>query len=143
MTESKFWYRFRKVLKSNGIRFQRFEDSLSEGIPDLCLFINGKTVWVELKCKKLPKRPTTIVKVGLRPLQRIWARQRRKDKIAVFTVSLLLHGNGNEEIMVHSNEVVDELYSGMVYKRLEFTGTKCKNEKELVELFKKRTGVKE
>jgi len=136
MNESKFWHRLRKVLKSNHIRFQRFEDSLSEGIPDLCLFINGKTVWIELKCKKLPKRPTTIVKVGLRPLQRIWARQRRKDKVDVFTLSLCIDQFGNEEILLHHNDIVDEIYEGMVYEELRKCGLTCTSEQIIIDNLK-------
>jgi len=122
-TESEFWKNhLRTGFRKSGVRFQRFEDSLSEGIPDLCVFINGKTIWIELKNKRLPVRKTTKIKVGLRPLQRVWQLKRRKDGIPVFTLTRFLRGEDLEYYTLHDSSVVDELYYGETESVLKSIG---------------------
>lgn len=57
--------------------YQRFEDSLSPGIPDANWCFGGTEVWLEGKhVKAYPKRGSTLIKVGLRAEQRVWIKQR-------------------------------------------------------------------
>jgi len=110
MSEAAFWKSLKKTLKGERIQFQRFEDMLSEGIPDSCFFINSVTQWVELKYKKLPKRETTIIKVGIRPAQRIWHRKAIACNINCFILTKLDNG----DVLLHSSKYIDELYFGVL-----------------------------
>lgn len=59
----------------SAVHYQRFEDKLTPGIPDLNIkFRNGLEAWVELKYVVAPA-PSNIVNIGLRREQYIWMRE--------------------------------------------------------------------
>jgi hypothetical protein len=61
----------------SGAQWQRIEDSLSVGVPDIYCCISGISSWIEAKYvdpDKLPKRPDTPVRIGLKPEQALWLR---------------------------------------------------------------------
>jgi len=132
MSESAFWKSLKTTLKKENVTHQRFEDMLSEGIPDLCLFVNKKTIWIELKYKKLPKRESTKIKVGIRPAQRIWIRKAKKVNIPCFVLTKFDNG----DILFHKSDFIDGLYFGMdkdeLYKQAEY----FKDNKSLIEYIK-------
>lgn len=60
--------------------WQRFEDGSSLGIPDINICIKGVEAWIEAKYvpeEDLPKRERTPVRIGLRPEQALWLRNRK------------------------------------------------------------------
>lgn len=84
MSEASFWRSCKKELdrrKNAGdkIHYQRFEDSMTGGIPDLNICFGGVETWVELKAVEWPKRPTTPVRLGLRTDQSLWLNGRQRN----------------------------------------------------------------
>lgn len=76
-SEASAWSTVREKLKAHRAHVQRFEDKLSSGIPDANVCLNGVEFWLEGKfLADYPKRDGTLVKLGLRPEQRVWAKQR-------------------------------------------------------------------
>lgn len=75
MNEKGAWATLKRVM---GDRWHatRVEDRLQSGIPDVTWGARGVQGWMELKYLEWPKRPTTPVKIGLRPEQAIWLTQR-------------------------------------------------------------------
>jgi hypothetical protein len=70
-SEQLMWVKLRAELMDSGNVFQRHEDKLSKGIPDLSIEWQGiGTVWVELKV-------VTNGKVIIRPEQINWLSERR------------------------------------------------------------------
>lgn len=62
------------------------ENSSGEpGCPDVCTMLG----WLELKVADRPARPTSYVKVGLRPAQALWLRRWRRLGGRVWTLTLL------------------------------------------------------
>ena len=81
MSEQTAWTTMRGHLTSlpGRVHIQRFEDKLTGGIPDTNVCWAGHEFWMEAKfVKDLPKRPTTKVKVGLRPDQALWLETRQR-----------------------------------------------------------------
>lgn len=39
----------KKYLKSQNVFYIKFNDKFTYGIPDLCIFLKGRSIWVELK----------------------------------------------------------------------------------------------
>jgi len=113
-SEKTFWKSIKISLKRENIIFQRFEDMLSEGIPDLCVFVNGETVWIELKYKKLPVRKSTKIKVGLRPAQRVWLHKANNSNIKSYIMTMLDNG----VVMLHSSCYASILYDGLDMEKL-------------------------
>ena len=76
MSEDAMWGTMRDKLNKLGAHYQRFEDKLAEGIPDVNVKLPGVEVerWVELKhISGWPKRENTLVTPGdLRPAQVVW-----------------------------------------------------------------------
>ena len=54
-SERGMWRTMREGIK--GVEYQRFEDKFSKGIPDLALFDDGGTTWIELKYSPKAARP--------------------------------------------------------------------------------------
>jgi hypothetical protein len=80
MSEQSARHTFKKHVDRLGAHWQRFEDSLSVGIPDINICYKGKEVWIEAKQfdeSKLPKRERTPVRIGLSAEQCLWLTQRR------------------------------------------------------------------
>lgn len=76
MRESDFWKYIRKGLIGK-CHITRIESSAGNGVPDVSIGLPGKSVWVELKViSEWPVRPTTKVKLPLRPEQKHWIRSR-------------------------------------------------------------------
>jgi hypothetical protein len=64
----------------DGAQWQRIEDSLSVGVPDIYCCYCGVSCWIEAKYvdpDKLPKRPDTPVRIGLQPEQAVWLRNHK------------------------------------------------------------------
>ncbi len=76
------WGPLKVELDKLGWHYQRLEDKLTPGIPDLNIHIPKRgDVWVELKCISLPLYPIIIntkICIGLRPEQYIWLRDAAK-----------------------------------------------------------------
>jgi len=76
--ENAFWATLRKKMQGRW-RAQRFEDKLSEGIPDHCFAFRGMSGIGFIELKRLtawPVRETTIVRIPhYTPLQRAWIRR--------------------------------------------------------------------
>ena len=76
MNETTLWHYLRKGL-AGGCLMTRIETSTGNGVPDVCLHFSGKHVWVELKhIPYWPKRKDTLVKLLLRPEQKLWLKSR-------------------------------------------------------------------
>ena len=86
-TESDFISRVHRKLDPSVYRW-KIHDSFHGGIPD-CWYHGqeGKHLFVEYKyIKTIPKRPSTLIKADLSPLQIEWIGQRTKAGIPVFVV---------------------------------------------------------
>lgn len=70
-----------------GCHWQRLEDSITAGIPDVTVSLGQAwgEWWIELKEFGLPVRPQTPVKIGLKPHQALWLSdaQRAGRKVCV------------------------------------------------------------
>lgn len=81
MSEQSMRHTFKKyvdVLKPNA-HWQRFEDSLQSGIPDINVCYYGEEYWLEAKLmevEKLPKKSTTPIRIGLSAEQACWLEER-------------------------------------------------------------------
>lgn len=75
MNEAGLWQYLRKGLSGTWMP-TRIESSAGNGVPDVYYSVPGKGGWIELKyIPKWPKRPTTKVKLPLRPEQKLWIKQ--------------------------------------------------------------------
>lgn len=74
------WAPLQKELIKLNWHYQRLEDKLALGVPDLNIHIpNGPDVWLELKYANCPKDPTLgSIEIGLRREQYIWLRNARR-----------------------------------------------------------------
>lgn len=81
--------KFRAVYGSSG-DWQRLEDKLSLGIPDINAIANGQEWWLE--AKYLDSLPQRRIDVGLRPEQKIWLQ--RGHKVGRRT-ALIVHIKGS------------------------------------------------
>jgi hypothetical protein len=70
----KVWAPLKRVLDAHRWHYQRFEDKITPGIPDVNVYVPGVgELWVEMKyVKAYPKQMTSRVHVGLRAEQLIW-----------------------------------------------------------------------
>jgi len=118
MTESQFWKEIRKCLNRRKYGFQRVEDRYSQGVPDLCIFVNGRTVWVELKKKDLPKRDTTKIKLGIRDRQRMWHEKRLVDEVEVLVVSMCEKDDMEPFYLCSDNSKIGILHEGCLLSEL-------------------------
>jgi len=80
MSEKQTWQNLKWAIdKVKGIHYQRIEDALTAGIPDLMLCYQGKVIFVELKQRDaFPKRPATPVRIGFKPAQYLWITKHQK-----------------------------------------------------------------
>ena len=73
MRESDLWKYLRDGMKGKHFEASRIESSAGNGVPDVAFSVPTKHGWIELKyIKEWPKRPTTLVKLPLRPEQKLW-----------------------------------------------------------------------
>ena len=76
MKESDLWKYIRQGMLGKW-HVSRIESSAGNGVPDVSFGIPGVNGWIELKyIKEWPKRPTTKVKLPLRPEQKHWIKNR-------------------------------------------------------------------
>ncbi len=76
-----------KLAASPKVHVQRIEDMMSRGIPDINFCFNEHEVWVECKeLAELPKRESTLIKVGLKPEQARWLNTRDAAGGCVFVM---------------------------------------------------------
>jgi hypothetical protein len=60
-TEAQFSKHICQQLKKHGIPHQRLEVTTGAGVPDLCIFYKGETIWLELKSKTYALRAEQVV----------------------------------------------------------------------------------
>jgi hypothetical protein len=73
-------FRQRMLEHDSSIHWQRIEDACQAGIPDINFCWQGIEFWVEAKQAEesdIPKRNTTLFKLGLQPEQALWLENRR------------------------------------------------------------------
>lgn len=76
-SEASAWSTLRVHFAEAGCDIQRFEDKLTPGIPDANICYRGREFWLEGKfLRAYPKREASLVKVGLRDRQVLWAKKR-------------------------------------------------------------------
>lgn len=72
MTESDFWKYIRQGLTGRA-HLTRIESSAGNGVPDVSIGLPKRNAWIELKyIRYWPKRPSTKLRLPLRPEQRLW-----------------------------------------------------------------------
>lgn len=100
MSESSFWNLLRTKIGMVG-HFERVENAVGDGTPDVSYCISGVEGWIELKSRtKAPARTTTSVFIekGLRDSQVGWAKTRLRHGgniwilARVGRMSYLVHG---------------------------------------------------
>lgn len=78
MSEKNMWHRMRSTIAKSG-HWQRIEDGLSMGVPDVNYCIRGVEGWIELKeIADWPVRDKTPVSFRWEREQRFWAKKRGK-----------------------------------------------------------------
>lgn len=76
MNEASMWAFLRNKMKGFWLA-SRIESSAGNGIPDVIAAIKGKIVLIELKyIKEWPKRDSTLIKLPLRPEQKLFFQTR-------------------------------------------------------------------
>ena len=99
--------------------WQRFEDGSPLGIPDINICIRRVEAWVEAKqmdLEDLPKRATTPVRIGLRPEQALWLRNRKLAGGNAYVLAKI----GHEWLCW--DDYFEELRDGMI---LDVMRTRC------------------
>lgn len=129
MRESDLWKYVRDGLRGK-CHLTRIESSAGNGVPDVSIGIPGKNVWVELKyIESWPKRPTTKVKLPLRPEQKWWIKARGEMSGNVWVLCriqddfFLVHWSDCEELcagVTKEEWFVVTAESGNWYKRIDF-----------------------
>ena len=77
MNEAGVWAYVKKGMVGSGWHCSRIESSAGNGVPDVSFGLPGINGWIEFKyIKEWPKRPTTKVKLPLRPEQKHWIKVR-------------------------------------------------------------------
>ena len=77
MTESSLWRYIKAGLANHRILLTRIESSSGNGVPDVTYTTETGHHWLELKyIKEWPKRESTLVKLPLRPEQKLWINTR-------------------------------------------------------------------
>lgn len=102
MSERNLWVRIRQHIGSAG-HFERIENGVASGTPDVSFCIGGVEGHIELKfVKKYPKRASTplLGNAGLRKEQIVWAIQRCRAGGRVF----VLIGVGLDVFLVRLSE---------------------------------------
>lgn len=75
MNESTVWSYLKQGMKHYWIAF-RIESCAGNGVPDVCFAMPGFFGFIELKyIKEWPVRPSTLVKLPLRPEQVLWIKR--------------------------------------------------------------------
>jgi len=104
--EQTFWAYVRKGMRGRW-HVQRHEDSVTRGIPDVSYAIDGAEGWIELKTlNDWPKRPTTPVRVDIKPEQVAWLEARGDAGAGRCFVLIRV---GHEHLLVRWNRVRDLL----------------------------------
>ena len=75
--EQAFWSKLKGHMSNSGWDATRHEDSATPGTPDVSWGARGVNGWLELKVvPNLPKHDTDVVKIDLRPKQRVFLLKR-------------------------------------------------------------------
>lgn len=63
MKEKDFWTKIRSIIREEKIpgRWERVENGIISGMPDVNYCVRGKEGWIELKSGRAPAKNTTIV----------------------------------------------------------------------------------
>lgn len=106
MSENGMWLYMRKLFPQQGHGdWQRIEDSLSKGVPDVNYCIAGVEGWIELKyIEEWPKRDKTPVRFRWTKEQRIWAGRRLRAGGVVWV--LLKVGLTRDWLLFYCDELV-------------------------------------
>lgn len=111
--ESKAYERLREKICRPTDRFERIENGLVDGMPDVNYCMAGCEGWIEIKCPEIPVKSSTALFSGNHPLsvaQANWflAQHRARGRGALFIVTsielLLLHGGtvGREGVKINA-----------------------------------------
>lgn len=80
MSEVSMRHTMKAHFAMKGAHWQRIEDTLSVGVPDINVCWEGIEFWIEAKFMEvdsLPKRESTPVRIGLSAEQCLWLRDRK------------------------------------------------------------------
>jgi hypothetical protein len=121
MNEAGVWAYVKKGMAGKDWHATRIESSAGNGVPDVCFSTAGQHGFIEFKyIKEWPKRKTTLVKLPLRPEQKLWleTRGRYGGNCWVFVRV------EDDFFIVHWNDIDwfcngltrEELYSAYVFK---------------------------
>jgi hypothetical protein len=84
MREKGVWATLKRGVQGLGL-FERVENLLADGMPDVNFVTNRVEGWIELKwVEKWPVKASSVVKVGVKPGQRVWWKKRREMGSNVF-----------------------------------------------------------
>lgn len=112
LREQRLYDAFKKI-RPKGIRIERVENVVSDGTPDVMLFVPGATVWVELKAPLRPKRATTrlLGGEGLRQSQLNWMLEATQYQIPAY---VLIRDNSGDTFLIPAAccEGINELTAG-------------------------------
>lgn len=117
--ESKAYERLKERVCRPLDRFERVENGLVDGMPDVNYCMAGAEGWIEIKCPEIPAKSSTALFSGNHPLsvaQANWflAQHRARGRAGLFIVTaidlLFLHGGtvGREGVRINAM-TLDEL----------------------------------
>jgi penicillin-binding protein-related factor A (putative recombinase) len=125
-SEKQTWRNVKRFLDETPrtLHYQRIEDKLQTGIPDLNLAYHGHECWIEMKyLESFPKRRSTPIRIGLTKEQALWLKRRAAVGGSVFVLVQI----AREYYMfwIRDALLVDQLQAGIdidLFKQKGFTG---------------------
>ncbi len=125
-SEKQTWRNVKRFLDETPrtLHYQRIEDKLQTGIPDLNLAYHGHECWIEFKhLDAFPKRISTSVHIGLTKEQVVWL----KLRVLAGGLVYVLVQVGRKYYLFHIKgiQLADALQQGIVqdeFKRIAYTG---------------------
>jgi hypothetical protein len=114
--------------------FNRVENSVCEGMPDLELCYQGKQAWIELKVQTLKtfepsKLLTSLVDNLLRESQRVWHLRRVCNQGKVLVLVGHLDMVGVYKVIKHADRYQRYILEGMFSKKTDLVGLRRTLEK--------------
>lgn len=107
--ETRLYHSLKTLLAPYSVHFDRIENSVNTGIPDIYFVTPENEGYIELKqIKAYPKNATTTIKIPFRPGQYAWFRRRLKLN-SLTNYFLLLQVAG--QLYVFHNKGVREEYT--------------------------------
>lgn len=138
--ETNLWKWLAKARESfsTDLHINRIENGAGSGMPDVEGFLQyddlypaGGQFWIELKTIAMPKRGSTKLRPKFQPEQPPWIRRRARMGCKVWVLLQIGMSREAERYLV-PGKYVDELVSGVTWKRLRQMGIRIWSQREVI-----------